>query len=364
MASIIRTTFQLKRGKAETWQRLNPILAAGEPGYELDTGALKIGNGTTAWLDLPYLSMGEAGELLASLQKDIIDIQEQLDDTNSATLAGRLAKIESDYLTAKDKQSILDIVTSAKTEAVQEATNLILGGTVDAKFDTLQEIAKWIETDTTDSANLLIRLSEVEQKVADLENAGTASIINYLEYEISSRPEKSIIDYRDKEIRIFCAQDTAWVLQNSGEGSDPNRYYVGFKAYAPDNNVVGFKETLGEMITDNTLYSFENNPTAGIDKNGRKYSIVWLPVAQYDPENKTWTYFGDKSTAKKYVGWYYTVEWYDANGIMSHTDTIRINLTNKDCHNSIEPYYLSAINVNQLVQDEGEYLILNGGSLE
>jgi YD repeat-containing protein len=32
----------------------NPVLAAGEHGYETDTEASKIGDGVTAWADLPY----------------------------------------------------------------------------------------------------------------------------------------------------------------------------------------------------------------------------------------------------------------------------------------------------------------------
>jgi hypothetical protein len=48
-------TIQLKRGKSASWSSLNLILNAGEPGFEIDTGKLKIGNGTTPWNDLPYL---------------------------------------------------------------------------------------------------------------------------------------------------------------------------------------------------------------------------------------------------------------------------------------------------------------------
>lgn len=48
-------TIQLKRGKSSSWISLNPILAPGEPGFELDTGKLKIGDGEKAWLDLAYL---------------------------------------------------------------------------------------------------------------------------------------------------------------------------------------------------------------------------------------------------------------------------------------------------------------------
>lgn len=58
MAEVIKTTFQLRRGLKETWERNNPVLAYGEPGFEKDTNKLKIGDGERAWLDLPYLAGG------------------------------------------------------------------------------------------------------------------------------------------------------------------------------------------------------------------------------------------------------------------------------------------------------------------
>ncbi len=56
MAKVINTTFQFKRGLAEAWQRVNPILAPGEPGWTLDTHVLKIGDGTTPWNQLNAIS--------------------------------------------------------------------------------------------------------------------------------------------------------------------------------------------------------------------------------------------------------------------------------------------------------------------
>lgn len=55
MATVISTTFRLKRGTAERWQELNLVLDQGEPGFELDTYRLKVGDGETAWNDLPYV---------------------------------------------------------------------------------------------------------------------------------------------------------------------------------------------------------------------------------------------------------------------------------------------------------------------
>lgn len=55
MTQIIKTTFKLRRGSGETWSKNNPILAYGEPGYQLDGNRLKIGDGITPWNELEYL---------------------------------------------------------------------------------------------------------------------------------------------------------------------------------------------------------------------------------------------------------------------------------------------------------------------
>ena len=160
----------------------------------------------------------------------------------------------------------------------------------------------------------------------------------------------------------MCPKDTEWNFQNSGNQADKNKFYIGFKIYAPSKDVYSFKEDLAEQIKDQTMYYFENNDFAGIEENGRKFSIVWLPVAHYNEDEKKWNYYGATSSIKKYVGWYYSVEWYNINGQNIATNSIRINLSNEECHNNIEPYYMGAINVNKLYQNENEFLILYGGS--
>ena len=51
-------TIQFRRGTSAEWTEENPILRAGEPGYVLDNGLYKIGDGTTPWVDLDYVSGG------------------------------------------------------------------------------------------------------------------------------------------------------------------------------------------------------------------------------------------------------------------------------------------------------------------
>ena len=55
MAEVIKMTYQLRRGTSSTWTKNNPLLLAGEPGYQLDTHKVKIGDGTSKWKDLPYI---------------------------------------------------------------------------------------------------------------------------------------------------------------------------------------------------------------------------------------------------------------------------------------------------------------------
>lgn len=43
-----------RRGTASSWISSNPVLSAGEPGFETDTGKFKIGDGITAWSTLEY----------------------------------------------------------------------------------------------------------------------------------------------------------------------------------------------------------------------------------------------------------------------------------------------------------------------
>lgn len=46
---------QFKRADAARWEEVNPVLAEGQPGWVMDENRLKIGDGVTPWIDLPYL---------------------------------------------------------------------------------------------------------------------------------------------------------------------------------------------------------------------------------------------------------------------------------------------------------------------
>ena len=291
MATVLKTTFKLKRGTAARWAEVNPVLVQGEPGFILDENRLKIGDGITAWNDLPYVG-------------------------------------ESNVFSAP-----------TKSEFPIPGVNWTL-----YKAEEERKIYQWND-----------KIGEYEELSFD------APIVPTHTYEVFSKPEGTIVNINDSEIRIWCAAG-GFTKQQSGANADPNSYYIGLKIYAPNEEVFSFKESLGEIITDPTMYYFNDNDFAGIDEFGRKYSIVWLPVAVYDAAADTWTYYGDNSTSKKFIGWNYVVDWYNMDGLRIATNTIRINLSNENCHYINEPYYMASINVNKLIQEENNFLVLYGGS--
>lgn len=63
------TDIRLRKGSAAQWASQNPVLNAGEPGFESDTAKLKIGDGVTTWNSLSYF-VGQVAAYLAQAALD------------------------------------------------------------------------------------------------------------------------------------------------------------------------------------------------------------------------------------------------------------------------------------------------------
>lgn len=55
-AHSIQVTLQIRQDISTDWNTRNPILAAGEYGFETDTYLIKLGDGVRDWAHLPYLN--------------------------------------------------------------------------------------------------------------------------------------------------------------------------------------------------------------------------------------------------------------------------------------------------------------------
>lgn len=213
-----------------------------------------------------------------------------------------------------DKEGVVRIV--------ENSVDVDLSG-IEAKIATKADIkdVTQLETEVATKAN-----------IEDVKNS-----YEKIKYEISDVPVGTLIDYREDEIRICCATDTAWTKQAVGTGGDPNSYYMTFKTYCYNDDVVGYREYINGQFDAETLTDLKT------DKYGRKYQPTWLSVANYDAETDTWSYRGAESTSGGYVGWDYRIDFYNADDVVIESNSIRINLSNENCHSSIEPYYVGSM---------------------
>jgi hypothetical protein len=85
MASKIK----FRRGTAAEWtaEGTTLVLDQGEPGFEIDTGKLKVGNGTDIWNALDYVS-ADPGSLVGDLD-DLTDVE-----LSSPLTAGQVLKYD------------------------------------------------------------------------------------------------------------------------------------------------------------------------------------------------------------------------------------------------------------------------------
>ena len=371
MATVIKTTFKLKRGTSAKWQELNLVLEAGEPGFEIDTNSLKIGNGYTPWNELPYIATGSGSGEGGSIVVDTTLSSTSLNPIANKTVTEALDRIES-LIEVYDFDEGFNVTEVEGIKTVELDTEYL--ASLIPEIDTSQFVTK------VELEELALQFSELAQVVADivvptkiseLENdAGLATesyvqqkiteaqlggsdvdLSNYYtKEEVDSKIEGLVTDdyaqaifvknkyevtpiegmyvkYGIDEIRLN-TQRVVPTHQSVGTGGNPNAYYVTFKAYAPEG----------------ARYSIESNGVSAdpeplplsVDSYGRYYSVIWATIATYD--GTSWTLVGDSSTVDKYFGFNFTFIWYaeDKTTILG-ADKVRILLTNDECHNDLVP---------------------------
>lgn len=85
---------QLRRDTTAQWFEDNPVLAVGETGWDTDLRRVKLGDGVTAWNDLPYAA-DEAADVDAEKDRAEAaeaDLQNQIDAIVGADLTQCVAR--------------------------------------------------------------------------------------------------------------------------------------------------------------------------------------------------------------------------------------------------------------------------------
>ena len=134
MADIIK----FKRGKSTTWKTKNLLLLDGEPGFEIDTLRLKIGDGKTKWNDLPYIVNKD------TLPDEIIYYIGKQDTLPEEGTDGSICIVGEDiYIRANDKWTKLNTTAKGEIEVIKIKGNNDGSLEIDGKkYDTIQEALK------------------------------------------------------------------------------------------------------------------------------------------------------------------------------------------------------------------------------
>lgn len=115
------TRMQQRRGTAAQWTAANPVLAAGEIGFETDTNKFKMGNGTSTWTALTYFA--NATELAAAIDAVVGIAPETLDTLGE--LAATIGN-DPDFLASlATDEDLADMVTQGAANLTELGNNLV-----------------------------------------------------------------------------------------------------------------------------------------------------------------------------------------------------------------------------------------------
>ncbi|MDD6837341.1 MAG: hypothetical protein PUF04_09355 [bacterium] len=134
-------------------------------------GSAGIGDGATIVVEggkISLAGLSGATDPTKKYQPVLIDGQLTWQEVSTTTIEGLDTSIkaaEKDIENLQDQlgvvpenTTVVELIETTKTEVI----NTILGETVNADFDTLQEVAEWIASDTTNSAELIRRVTAIE----------------------------------------------------------------------------------------------------------------------------------------------------------------------------------------------------------
>ncbi len=161
------TRMQQRRGTAAQWTDADPVLAAGEIGFETDTNQFKIGDGVNVWSDLSYFqTIGDLGGTF----DDYVPLSSKGNANGVATL-DQNAQVPISQL-----QNLIDNAPSTLDTLNDIATAI---GVIDGEVDT--KISAAVGAEST------ARSQEIAQAIQDEETQRNAAIDNAIDNEVQLR---------------------------------------------------------------------------------------------------------------------------------------------------------------------------------
>ena len=317
MSTTLSALQKQRRDTAANWTTANPTLLAGEIGLESDTGYWKVGDGTTAWTSLAYVSGlgaeipvsrladGSARQLLqtAANGTDVewtsnVDVPGTLDVTGAATfdaavtiqgdltVNGTTTTIDTQNLIVEDKNVVIGQVTSP-TDVTADGGGITLKGTTDKTINWVDATDAWTLSEHVNIASgKEYRIAGT--KVLDATSLGNNVLITsanitdgtIVDADISASAEIAVSKLADGAARQLLQTDAAgtgveWAsnidvpgtLDVTGAAVFDSSVSVSGSLTKSGNNVVTVGDSgtvTSTMIADGTIVNGDINASAAI----------------------------------------------------------------------------------------------------
>jgi len=266
---------QLRRDTSSNWSTRNPVLFLGEPGFETDTNKLKLGDGTSTWNDLGYLtpdfinivSSGGIANLTVPQQNDIVEgtIVLTTDGSRWVYIGSGDKTLEASYIELADISPAWIQITSkpASLVGLAELLTTASGDFILASGNNVYQVVNFAES--------------VDDRVGSLVVAGTGINVTYNDGANSLTVSTSGLINNPANNRLLSSRDSS----TTGIDAESNLTWDGNKlSISPASGVVSsayINTNYIRKIGDNTTLDVEYDYSIDIkatDNNGAIYLRV------------------------------------------------------------------------------------------
>lgn len=165
-------SIQIRRNTAAAAAASNPVLALGEPGYETDTGVLKIGDGITAWNDLPAITEGVVGTYIPHDMMPV-SLGFALSDETSALTTGTMLAFRSPFeFTLSEIRASISTTSSSGPVTIDVSAN---GVSVFSTLLTIDAGSKTSLNALTPAVLSTTTITDDAEITFDIDTAGTGA---------------------------------------------------------------------------------------------------------------------------------------------------------------------------------------------
>ena len=259
------TRMQQRRGTAAQWTAANPVLAAGEIGFETDTSKFKMGNGSSAWTALTYFA--NAAELAAIIDgaPDLLNTLNELaaavgdDPTFFTSVASNLTAHSTDTTSVHGISNTALLATSAEVATAKGQAISDAAAAADTKISTHT-------ADTTDVHGIVntALLETISGAQAKVDTAIAAEVTNRDTAISTHNSDQTMVHGITDTAQLALKSETA-AVQSALTSEITNRDTAISEHNSDTTNVHGIANTASiAMIADITAHSNDTTNIHGI----------------------------------------------------------------------------------------------------